>query len=61
MGANVLANVMGMLDKPDDPIIDGSCIVQAPMKMWETGDHISNSLCGIYHRVLGKNLKKLML
>lgn len=61
MGANILGNLLGMIGKPGDPVFDGACIVQAPIKMWETQATFFSSLGGLYNRKLGQGIKRLML
>jgi predicted alpha/beta-fold hydrolase len=52
MGANILANYLGMY--PNDGIITGAVCVQAGIKKWEGAEVFRNSLGGLYNRAMGR-------
>lgn len=52
MGANILANYLGMY--PDEGILSGAVCIQAGIKKWEGAEYFRTSLGGIYNRAMGK-------
>lgn len=59
MGAIILANIMGHLG--DKSFIDAACVVQAPIKSWESAEQLNKALFGVYDRLLGKYMTDVWL
>lgn len=59
MGSALLGNMLGFLK--DRKILDGACVVQSPIQMWESYKSLEESIGGFYNRALGKNSLKLWL
>jgi len=59
MGANILANMAG--HQGEECILDAGCALCAPIKKWEIYETVKNALFGIFDKVLGEGLNKLML
>jgi predicted alpha/beta-fold hydrolase len=51
MGANVLANYLGMY--PNEGILSGAVCIQSGIKKWEGAEYFRTSLGGIYNRAMG--------
>ena len=54
MGALILANLMG--HEGEESFIEAACVVQAPIKQWESSEQLRKALFGVYDRALGKSL-----
>jgi predicted alpha/beta-fold hydrolase len=56
MGANIVANYLGM--EGDQCFVKAGCCLQPPFNMTVCGKNIERSLFGMYNKVLGQNLKR---
>jgi predicted alpha/beta-fold hydrolase len=59
MGAIILANLMG--HEGENSFIDAACIMQAPIKQWESAEQLKTACFGAYDRTLGHYLKEVWL
>ena len=59
MGANILANILGR--QGNDVFIQAACVVQAPIKKWESAKCIKENLFGIYDKALGEGINDVVM
>lgn len=59
IGSNILANMLG--EQGDESFITAAVCVHSAIKYWEMQKPLKESLNGLYDRVMGKNLNKLLL
>lgn len=59
MGGNVLVNSLGVLGSQS--FIDAACVISVPMKMWEVEEHMETACNGLYNKIFGNSLRKIIL